>query len=142
MKFRNKVNGHVIEKNMPGLWVVLFGGFYFLFSGIWMHFLILLVLSMVLIGSTGGGGFVMMLVVNLVYAAFASSVVRSHYLSNGWEEVVPGADHGVRKCPMCAEEIRAEAVKCKHCGSDVDPLPPSEVKEDVPRPVPQNFTLG
>ena len=28
-----------------------------------------------------------------------------------------------RKCPFCAEEIRREAVKCKHCGSDVEALP-------------------
>lgn len=26
-----------------------------------------------------------------------------------------------RKCPACAEMIKREAVKCKHCGSDVKP---------------------
>ncbi|ELY3597475.1 zinc ribbon domain-containing protein [Cronobacter malonaticus] len=28
-------------------------------------------------------------------------------------------DDGMRKCPFCAEMVRKEAVKCKHCGSDI-----------------------
>ena len=31
-----------------------------------------------------------------------------------------------RKCPFCAEEIRSEAIKCKHCGSEIAPLTPAE----------------
>lgn len=32
-----------------------------------------------------------------------------------------GSFRGKRKCPYCAESIRAEAKKCKHCGADVEP---------------------
>jgi len=29
----------------------------------------------------------------------------------------------LRKCPFCAEQIRKEAVKCKHCGSAIEAPP-------------------
>lgn len=30
------------------------------------------------------------------------------------------------KCPKCAELVSAEAIKCKHCGSDLVPIKPNE----------------
>lgn len=30
-------------------------------------------------------------------------------------------NEGLVKCPFCAEMIKPEAIKCKHCGSDVEP---------------------
>lgn len=31
-----------------------------------------------------------------------------------------------RSCPFCAEQIRRQAIKCKHCGSAVSPISESE----------------
>ncbi|ADM43329.1 zinc ribbon domain-containing protein [Edwardsiella piscicida] len=28
-------------------------------------------------------------------------------------------ENGMRKCPFCAELVKKEAIKCKHCGSDI-----------------------
>jgi len=30
---------------------------------------------------------------------------------------------GAKKCPQCAEVVKREAVKCKHCGSELAAIP-------------------
>ncbi len=35
--------------------------------------------------------------------------------------VVPPVPNGYRQCPFCAEQVRADARKCRHCGETLDP---------------------
>ncbi len=38
---------------------------------------------------------------------------------------------GLVKCPFCAELIQGEAIKCKHCGSDIQPGAKSQEPDPV-----------
>ncbi len=39
---------------------------------------------------------------------------------------------GMRRCPYCDEEIRAEAIRCRHCRSRLTVLDPSSWYRDLP----------
>lgn len=55
-----------------------------------------------------------------VIAGILMSIFGGRSQGNG---VTSGAaSAGERQCPFCAETIKAQAIKCKHCGSEVDPI--------------------
>jgi hypothetical protein len=66
---------------------------------------------------------------SMALAAFLSPLVGlvvAIMVKNKEQMAVETGDFGdYRKCPFCAESVRKEAVKCKHCGSEIQPLPPT-----------------
>lgn len=86
----------------------------------WLVFIICIVAGfglVVLASSVGGSG------VAAGFAAFmAPAGALMWALSSDTSEriaVVKGEHGEFKKCPFCAESVRKEAVKCKHCGSEL-----------------------
>lgn len=51
-----------------------------------------------------------------IVALVHSLVIRKDIAAEEKEMV---AFEGMKKCPFCAELVKREAIKCKHCGSDI-----------------------
>jgi len=87
MLFKNTQNGFMKDSPCPWLWTFLFGFFYFLYKGIWLHAAIMLVVAILAYVTDNT---IISIVLLIGYTCVANKIVRHHYLSNGWVEVSDG----------------------------------------------------
>ena len=96
------------------------------------------VFSAIIAGSKGRsfGGWLVLGLIFGVFALLAAGFMPKVEEQNDAPEEAAEPDKEERKCPFCAEMIKAEAIVCKHCGRDVEPLPKEprqpEMAEDKP----------
>jgi ribosomal protein L32 len=145
--FLNPKNGYRVEIGFSeSILAFIFGALYYLYRGLW-HYLLIWFIVVVIPFSYLGESWLLIIGIptSLVMALLLPEALRSRYLERGWIEegtrvknqnnlsVVEAAEAErrakeaaaipqTRKCPECAELILAEAKKCKHCGSQVEPL--------------------
>ncbi|ELV7527139.1 zinc ribbon domain-containing protein [Edwardsiella ictaluri] len=54
------------------------------------------------------------------FLLFIVAIIHSLLISkNNNLMEVDQINNGMKKCPFCAELVKQEAIKCKHCGSDI-----------------------
>lgn len=56
-------------------------------------------------------------IVGVLMVLFGNRSQETPQLAN---TLAPKSEAGLRACPFCAEPIKNEAIKCKHCGSAVE----------------------
>lgn len=90
----------------------------------WAYALACLVLGPVAVMITGAGGGSG---VGAAMAGFAVPVVALVVAlasdTSQRQAVLSGEAGEYKKCPFCAEAVRREALKCKHCGSELKATP-------------------
>lgn len=91
----------------------------------WVYFLAVAVLGPVVVMGTSvvtQGGASGALAATLAFLVPVVALVVVLLAKNGQQIAAETGQFGdYRKCPFCAEPVRNEAVKCKHCGSPLDP---------------------
>ncbi|CAM4208457.1 zinc ribbon domain-containing protein [Vibrio neonatus] len=67
-----------------------------------------------------GFGFFLLAVLLSPIIGFIGALIASPIQSKVEEKAIGSGD--LRKCPMCAELVKAEALLCKHCGSKLNSM--------------------
>lgn len=124
--FSNPANGHTeTVSGESWLAMLLLGALYLAYKGLWGHFSIWMLLVVGFSVLTGGPGILIALpLASIGYAIGIKNILANSYLRRGWVEVSEGSPSvqvsDLRDCPFCAEPIKNAAIKCKHCGTDVE----------------------
>lgn len=63
----------------------------------------------------------LLFIVAIIHVLFVPSL-------NSSGPAVTDSQGPMRDCPYCAESVKYQATKCKHCGSEIDPMPVPEPK--------------
>ncbi|AOJ73234.1 MULTISPECIES: zinc ribbon domain-containing protein [Burkholderia] len=91
----------------------------------WVYFLVTIVLGPVVVMGTSvvtQGTASGVLAATLAFFVPVIALVAVLLAKNGQQIAAEtGRFGGYRKCPFCAEPVRVEAIKCKHCGSALEP---------------------
>ncbi|AYX05050.1 hypothetical protein AQ725_03225 [Burkholderia pseudomallei] len=91
----------------------------------WVYFLAIIILGPVVVMGTSivtAGNASGALAATLAFLVPVVALVVVLLAKSGQQIAAEtGQFGGYRKCPFCAEPVRIEAVKCKHCGSALEP---------------------
>lgn len=79
-------------------------------------------------GRSGIGWFVLSLIISPVLTLILIALLPKKTADAA--TITRPASRKTKRCPLCAEDILAEAIKCKHCGADI-----SATSEPSPSPL-------